>query len=230
MTLAAAILLVGISSLASIDPSSAPPSTQQSRLSASAANSQVPSGQSDPKASTPPSGQSSGTGNSSAKPRASTAKKDSHRKKVVPKEPCDPSTNSVTPTASALSPESPETGNEQVQDSPASETPKKCPPPKIVVRQGGVSEQSIQLSGSSPRGESTQKRESTHQMLATTEENLKKVAGIQLSSDQQNSVSQIRQFVSQSKSALSAADFERAQTLAWKAKVLSEDLVNPKNK
>jgi hypothetical protein len=65
-------------------------------------------------------------------------------------------------------------------------------------------------------------------MLKDTEENLKKAAGSQLSSDQQSSVSQIRQFVTQSKSALASADYERAHTLAWKAKVLSDDLINPK--
>lgn len=65
-------------------------------------------------------------------------------------------------------------------------------------------------------------------MLKETEDNLKKAAGIELSAEQQNSVSQIRQFVKQSKDSLVAADFERAHTLAWKAKVLSDDLVNPK--
>ena len=65
-------------------------------------------------------------------------------------------------------------------------------------------------------------------MLSATEDNLKKAASIQLSSDQEGSVSQIRQFIDQSKKALASADYERAHTLAWKAKVLSDDLVNPK--
>lgn len=65
-------------------------------------------------------------------------------------------------------------------------------------------------------------------MLKETEDNLKKVTGTQLSAAQQNSVSQIRQFVKQSGEALKAADYERAHTLAWKAKVLSDDLVTPK--
>lgn len=95
------------------------------------------------------------------------------------------------------------------------------------MKQGGITEQSIQLAGGSPGAETTQKRESTNQMLIETEENLKKVAGSQLSAAQQNSVSQIRQFVNQSKSAMASADYERAHTFAWKAKVLSEDLVNP---
>jgi hypothetical protein len=64
-------------------------------------------------------------------------------------------------------------------------------------------------------------------MLALTEGNLKKIAGQQLTTTQQDTVSQIRQFVDQSKAALVAGDSERAQTLAWKAKLLSEDLVKP---
>ncbi|HXJ89541.1 MAG TPA: hypothetical protein VMS18_22185 [Candidatus Binatia bacterium] len=112
----------------------------------------------------------------------------------------------------------------------AAEAPKNCPPPKkkVVVNQGGAAEQNIQLAGGSPGGDTTQTRESTNEMLKATEENLKKAAGIQLSAEQQSSISQIRQFAADSRTALKAADFERARNLAWKAKVLSEDLVNPK--
>jgi hypothetical protein len=229
MTLAAAILFVGISSLASVDPGFAPQFTPPSGSSASAPSAQPSSlNQAEPRASTPSADQSPSTRSSTAKPKATAAKKNRRRNKVASTEACDPSTTNVNPTGSAPAAGSPQPGNTQAQVPSASDAPKNCPPPKIVVRQGGVSEQSIQLAGGSTKGETTQRRESTHQMLATTEENLKKVASIQLSTDQQSSVSQIRQFVSQSKSALAAADFERAQTLAWKAKVLSEDLVNPK--
>jgi len=64
--------------------------------------------------------------------------------------------------------------------------------------------------------------------LQDTETNLKKLSGQQLSTAQQATVTQIRQFVDQSKAALTAGDVERAQTLAWKAQVLSDDLANPK--
>jgi hypothetical protein len=96
-----------------------------------------------------------------------------------------------------------------------------------VVRQGGISEQSIQLAGSSPSDDPSQKRDAANRMLASTEDNLKKISGTQLTTAQQNSASQIRQFVKQSRSYLAAGDLERAQTLAWKAKLLSDDLVNP---
>jgi hypothetical protein len=64
-------------------------------------------------------------------------------------------------------------------------------------------------------------------MLGTTEANLKKIAGQQLSSNQQDMVTQIRQFVAQSKAAVADGDLDRARTLAWKAQVLSEELVKP---
>ncbi len=64
-------------------------------------------------------------------------------------------------------------------------------------------------------------------MLETTQANLKKIAGQQLSSNQQDMVNQIRQFMDQSKAAVDAGDLDRARTLAWKAQLLSEELVKP---
>jgi hypothetical protein len=95
------------------------------------------------------------------------------------------------------------------------------------VRKGGITEQSIQLAGGSTNEAATQKRDAANRMLAATEENLKQMSGRQLSTDQQDSATQIRQFMKQSKSAMAAGDLERAQTLAWKAKLLSDDLLNP---
>jgi len=60
-----------------------------------------------------------------------------------------------------------------------------------------------------------------------TEENLKKIAGRQLSSGQQQTVSQIRQFVEQAKQAVAAGDAERGHNLAVKARLLSEELTKP---
>ena len=64
-------------------------------------------------------------------------------------------------------------------------------------------------------------------MLESTEANLKKIAGRQLTPNQQDMVNQIRQFMDQSKTAAEAGDLERARTLAWKAQLLSEELIKP---
>jgi len=92
------------------------------------------------------------------------------------------------------------------------------------VRQGGTTEPAIRLAGGD---QESQKRNEANQMLGSTDANLKKISGIQLSPEQQDTVSQIQQFVVESKAALAAGDMERGHTLAWKAQLLSEDLVKP---
>jgi hypothetical protein len=231
MTLAAAILIFGISSLMSVDPGPVAP-TLQSQSSASAPVSQEPTppSQAEPETTKPSSAQPSAKQAPANKPKASTAKKTHPKKKVVPAAACDPAPATSTASGSNSDPTSPQPGGAQASstpEAPTPEAPQKCPPPKVIVKQGGITEQSIQLAGGSAGGEATQKKDAANRMLAATEDNLKKIAGRQLSATEQDSVSQIRQFVDQSKSALAAANVERAQTLAWKAKLLSDDLVNP---
>jgi hypothetical protein len=105
--------------------------------------------------------------------------------------------------------------------------PTNCPPSKIIVRQGGTSEPSIQLAGGAGGDQADHQRDTANKMLEATQENLKKIAGRQLSRDQQDMVTQVHQFMDQSKSAVAAGDLERARTLAWKAQLLSEELVSP---
>jgi len=230
MTLAAAILLLGISSLTALSPGVAAQSARSSAPASSASNStqdqQTPANPSStgtektgsdqtPKAEAPP-----------TKPKSGTRKRSRPKHKAEPTD-CDPAPASST-LPNSTSSGSPPTTASATPESTTSTTPKPCAPPKIVVRQGGISEQSIQLAGSSTSGDNpSQKRDAANRMLAATDENLKKIAGQQLTAAQQTSASQIRQFVKQSKSALAAGDLERAQTLAWKAKLLSDDLVNP---
>ena len=95
------------------------------------------------------------------------------------------------------------------------------------MRQGGTSEQSIQLAGGAGGTQAAVQRDTANQMLETTDANLKKAASLQLSSSQQEMLPQIKQFVEQSKTAVADGDLERARTLAWKAQVLSEELVKP---
>jgi len=225
MTLAAAILFIGFF-FTSTDATLVAQSAPQSNPSVGTENiQQPPSAQTSPDSTKPSSSQTS-SNVGAKKPKESAAKKTQQKKKVVPEATCDPAPSNAGSPGSNNSPASEQPGTAQA---PAASDPQSNgPPAKKVVRQGGITEQSIQLAGGSSGGEATQKRESTNQMLTATEQNLRKVSAIQLSTAQQNSVSQIRQFVDQSKKALQAADFERAHTLAWKAKVLSDDLANPK--
>jgi hypothetical protein len=72
--------------------------------------------------------------------------------------------------------------------------------------------------------QASSQRQSTTQLLAATDGNLKQVASRQLSSAQQDSVSQIRKYMEQAKAAEEAGDVQRANNLASKALLLSDDL------
>jgi hypothetical protein len=138
-----------------------------------------------------------------------------HKKKSVP---C-----STSPTASNAAPGNAVDSAKVTENGPAS---KPCPPPKKVVRNGGSEEPTIQLVGGATEDQASRQR-STEQLTAATDDNLKKIAGRQLSASQQEMVNQVKQFVEQSKTAVAAGDLERGHNLAQKAHLLSEELVKP---
>ena len=149
-----------------------------------------------------------------------TGKQRRHKKRVV-------SPNCVS---------TPATGGQAAADSAASNSAPppttdggaatNCPPSKVIVQQGGTSDSSIQLAGGAGGTKSPQ-RDTANQMLAATEANLKKISAQQLNANQQDMVTQIHQFMQQSKAAVADGDLERARTLAWKAQLLSDELVKP---
>lgn len=100
-----------------------------------------------------------------------------------------------------------------------------CAPKKVIVRQGSTTEPSIEVVGGAGGRQASDERNTAIQMLETAEANLKKMEGTQLSSDQQDMLKQVRDFMDQSRAATSAGDLDQARTLAWKAQLLSEELV-----
>ena len=100
-----------------------------------------------------------------------------------------------------------------------------CTPKKVIVRQGSTTEPSIEVVGGAGGRQASDERNTAIQMLETAEANLKKMEGTQLSSDQQDMLKQVRDFMDQSRAATSAGDLDQARTLAWKAQLLSEELV-----
>ena len=101
-----------------------------------------------------------------------------------------------------------------------------CPPPRKVVRNGGSSEPIVELRG----GTAAQKafhENSTAELTAATEENLNRISGHELNASQQDMVSQIKQFLEQSRAAVTKGDLERGRNLAMKARLLSDELVRP---
>jgi hypothetical protein len=105
--------------------------------------------------------------------------------------------------------------------------PTTCPPPKIVVHDGGTTEPAIQLVGGAGGEKAAGQRSTTDQLVGSTEENLKKISGRQLDSNQLEMLKQIQQFLDQSKAAVAAGDMERGHNLAMKARLLSDELAKP---
>jgi hypothetical protein len=95
---------------------------------------------------------------------------------------------------------------------------------KVVVRNGGTSSGTAQLSPGVTQEQVLHQRENTDQLLATTDANLKRVAGRQLTPAQQSIADQIHTYMRQAKAATEAGDIGRAHTLAYKARLLSDDL------
>ena len=169
---------------------------------------------------------STATKPANSKPAAnkkSSSASSSHSKPKKPSAGCTTS-STANPAGSATKPGETNTPS---QTSTTTASAGNCPPPKIVVVQGGTSEPSVELAGGQGSGQSNQERATANQMLETTESNLKKLGERNLSATEQETVAQVRQFLSESKTAAAGGDMERARTLAWKAQVLSEDLVKP---
>lgn len=80
--------------------------------------------------------------------------------------------------------------------------------------------------GGTPAEQASRQR-STDELTAVAEENMKKIAGRELSPTQQEMVTQIKQFMEQSKTAVASGDPERGHDLAMKARLLSDELVKP---
>jgi hypothetical protein len=102
-----------------------------------------------------------------------------------------------------------------------------CSPQKKVVPQGGTTDPDPQLAGGASGQKASQERSTSSDLLGRADENLKKIASRQLTPAQQDEVAQVHQFMAQSKAATADGDLDRAHTLAWKAQMLSEELLSP---
>jgi len=198
---------------------STPPTTQNNADHTSATQDQQTAARPQATEASKPQSSTSAPGSKSSGQKPSATKRVHKKRASVPN--CVPASTSATsaadPSQTAAKGTSPTTAA----------PPANCPPAKVVVQQGGSSEPTIELAGGAGGVQASQERVTANQMLDSTEENLKKIGALQLTSDQQDMVSQIRQYIEQSKSAEKTGDVERARTLAWKAQQLSEELLKP---
>lgn len=225
MTLAKTILLFGICSAGlSAQQATAPARATQQSGSDSSSNTQSSPEQNGTVG--PPAAQeakpSSSTQHSGPKAKHHSAK-NKRSQKTASSTTCDAVNANPGSTSSTAGQGSGAASTSETSHTPGN-PPKNCPPEKVIVQQGGTAEPSIQLAGAD---QASTKRNVANQNLGSAEANLKKIAELQLSAAQQDTVSQIRQYVQQSKSALADGDVERGYTLALKAQLLSEDLVKP---
>ena len=95
----------------------------------------------------------------------------------------------------------------------------------MVVRNGGAKDESAQLAPGMTPEQELHSRETTAQLVATTDANLKTIAGRQLAPAQQSMLDQIHSYLRQSKQASDSGDLARAHTLAYKAHLLADELV-----
>jgi hypothetical protein len=111
------------------------------------------------------------------------------------------------------------------RDKPVAASAPSSPSEKKVIQNGGTADPETQLAPGISDSQANSQRQSTTQLLATTDANLKQISARPLSLSQQDSVNQIRQYVEQAKAAEGAGDVQRAHNLASKAVLLSDDLV-----
>jgi hypothetical protein len=232
MTLAA---ILGVSLLLALSPSGKAlvmllPGTAQA-ADARQDSSQADSSQQSPAppAAAPEDGSSSAQSAPQAKPGAET-----HGEQAPPPE-TPPKTSkpaSGTKTSSPNSPARKSTATKTTKHHrkhskkpPLGAEPPKAETPKVVVPNGGASDPSVQLAPSLSRQQAADQRQDTNELLASTESNLKAIAGHELQASQRDMVKQIEQYMAQAKEATKAGDLERAHNLALKAQLLSKELV-----
>src|SRR5581483_3507220 len=104
------------------------------------------------------------------------------------------------------------------------QNPNQPKPGRVVIQEGGGSQPQGTLSASLGAEEATHQSQSTVQLLDSTQSNLRSLTR-QLTAEEQAMVTQIKDFMEQSRKATQESDPVRAHNLALKAHLLSDELV-----
>ena len=190
-----------------------------------------------------PAGSANGAGQSPAPAETTPAEKSPAQTEKPPTEhaPADQAPTETTPVAPA-NPQTPAAGKTAPESTAKEKTgagsarggrkhhkrvasAPNGAPHKIVVREGGASEPAAQIAPGMTPAEATRQRHNAEQLLGATDDKLKRLTGRTLDAKQQETVGQIRNYIDGARSALKEGDVRRANTLAQKAHLLSEDLV-----
>lgn len=134
------------------------------------------------------------------------------------------STSKEEPASPKLTPARP-SGNLKRHKRTAAAPPPEDGPRKIVVRKGGASEPAEQIAPGMTPAEAVRQRQSVERLLGATDDQLQMLAARTLDEKRQETVGQIRNYMDHARLALKEGDLRRANTLAEKAHLLSDDLV-----
>src|SRR5436190_7314114 len=151
-------------------------------------------------------------------PSQETPKQETPKQTPAPQEaPPSPAPSETSPTAK------PKTLRKKRK--PAGKTQTGSEGGKVVIRNGGAKEDSSQISPGMSDAQAQHQRQITNQLLTTTDANMKRASGKPMTPAQQSMLDQINTYVRQSKAASDSGDVSRAHTLAFKAHLLSVELV-----
>ncbi len=98
-------------------------------------------------------------------------------------------------------------------------------PHKVVIRRGGALEPNARISPDLPPEEALKQRQTAEEMLVAAADRLKMLAERTLEPSQQETTTQIRNYMEKARAALKEGDTQRGHTLALKAYLLADDLV-----
>jgi hypothetical protein len=158
------------------------------------------------------------------KPAPAKRKRPSTAKSTAP---CSVSATNKTPSTPSPSNPAEANGSAPTGVSPGADPP-PCVPTRVVVRNGGTSDGTVQLNGGNSSGEEASRRAGTNRLLASTDDELQKIGALSLDSSQQETVKQIRQYMAQARASLAVGDVDLAHNLAVKAHLLADELLKPR--
>jgi len=107
------------------------------------------------------------------------------------------------------------------------QAPAGTTPEKKIVKNGGTDEPTVDLSSGVNQKQALEQGKRADELLASSDANLKKISGRQLSASQQDTVKQIKSYMEQATAAKDRGDVQRAYNLAVKANLLSAELAGP---
>jgi len=162
-----------------------------------------------------------------------TSEQQGQMESATPAEPKTPAKPSSTKPKSkqASSKKSAKSNNPATTQAPASKTsaeksdPDSTTSTKKVVVYGSTSEPEVKLAPRISDQQQTVQKQKISDLLGKTDAALHQIAGRQLSSSEDETVKQIRAYMDQAKQASELGDLQRAENLASKAHLLSDELI-----